>query len=297
MFSWESEVLSLMDGGHSEQALARLRELESQTEDDSEELSVIRLNEAACLRELGHFKEALRLFQELNKSANASTNDRCLYLLSGARCLERLEQFRKARRWLREIRHLDTSGDFAIDVEFVEISIQFAEGKIDEAINNAKLLLNKYKEELCDPEYTESTYKLELRMACELVNAQQYCAALDAIHQLLPKAKERDRGLLYLYLGGAHQALGESSEAIKALQQVLREGGAQESLARANYRLGAEYLKSGATAWAKQHFLEAERLGLPSEISSKDLYQFLANACTRLAELEERDKYLRLARQ
>jgi tetratricopeptide (TPR) repeat protein len=179
----------------------------------------------------------------------------------------------------------------------MEINIRFLEGTLGEAIDKANSFLNKYKEELSDPEYADKGYRLELRVACDMVNDGQYRGASELIQRLLPKAKEGDRALLYLYAGVAFAALGESKEAITSFQRVLRENGGQDQLARANYHLGAQYLKNGAAAWAKQHFLEAERLGLPADISPKDLYRFLADTCAYLGELEERDRYARLARR
>jgi tetratricopeptide (TPR) repeat protein len=173
MFSWESEVLSLMDGGHYEQAFARLRELESQTEDDSEEQYVIQVNKADCLMELGHFKEALELFEAFEKKDGLGIEDKCLNFLGEARCFEGMGRFRNARRCLQQVRKLDTDGIFSISVEFVEIDIEFDEGRDAEAIEHAVSFLKEYAEELADPENEGSAHKLKIKVACELVNNRQ----------------------------------------------------------------------------------------------------------------------------
>jgi tetratricopeptide (TPR) repeat protein len=293
MFAWETQVLAIKDAGDYQHALELMRELRKRRTSE-DELSCILLNEAECLRELGHPKEALHIFQKLMKNS-IDSYDRCLYLKCGAKCLEALKKYSKARHYLKEIKGIDSNGDFALDVEIMEVNIRFAEGKLSEAIDYGVSLLHDRKEQFSEPEYAENGYMLEKEIVCEMVNDGQYLRASEAIQRFLPKAKDGDRANLYLYLGFAYEHLGKASETVNSFQQVFREGASQDLLARANYHLGAHYLNQGAAAWAKQNFLEVERLGLPEDIQSKDLYRYLAQTCSYLGELAERDRYMHLA--
>jgi tetratricopeptide (TPR) repeat protein len=295
-YPWEPRLSELMEKEDYDHALALLKELRRGERTD-DELYRIHFSEAICLRELGRYKEALRVYGELKKENEAYTFDRCVCLKGEAKCFEGLKDFREARRRLREIPPLDPEGEFALDLIFMEINLQFAEGKARKAIETAMTFLAEHREELSDPEYADSAYKLELCLASELVDDGQHPRARDLIRRVLPKARQEDRALLYLCLGDAYGGLGAATEAIRSYQRALREEISPDLLARVHYHLAARYLKDGDAAEAKQHFLEAERLKLPNDFPPSALYQFLAETCASLGELEERDRYLRLARE
>ncbi|HYX70603.1 MAG TPA: tetratricopeptide repeat protein [Terriglobales bacterium] len=295
-YPWEAQLSALMDRSDYDQALTLLGELRGQKRSE-DELYRIHFSEAICLRELGRFEEALHVYEVLKKENEDYTFDRCVCLQGEAKCFEGLKDFREARRRLRQIPPLDAEEEFALDLVFMEINLQFAEGTAGKAIDTAMAFLVEQREALSDPEYVDRTYRLELLLASELVDDGQYHRARDLIRRVLPRAKQEDRALLYLCLGVAYGALGVSSEAIKSYQQALREDADKDLLAQAHYHLGAQYLKDNDAAQAKQHFLETEHLGLPDDIPPSDLYRFLAQACAYLGEVEERDRYTRLASQ
>ena len=295
MTQWEEHVLTLMDKGRYSEALVALRALRRQDIDDFG-LRTILLNEARCLREMGEFKQALGRYRELKENHNISGSDRCLCLLCEAKTLQEMKRFRDARGRLGELRRLDSVGEFAVETELVEINILFDEDKLEQAIKSSESFLTRRREELSGSEYSGRAYKLELKIACELVNAGHYKRGLEAIQQLLSRAAKADLALLYLYMGVAYEDTGESGRAIASYKGVLSNTENADLLARAHYHLGAHYYKNGATAWAKQHLLEAERIGLPLDISPRELYKFLAAACAHVGEFEEYQKYARLAK-
>lgn len=296
MFSWEPQLIALLENDKYDEALALLKELQNRATDDSENRHLL-LHEAGCLVDLGDLKQALRLYKKLEKKEDIDVDDRCTILLGEAKCLEELGEFREAKRCLKEIRQIDSDGESILFAEFVEINIQFAEGKLTEAIDHATSFLSLHAEELSQPEYERNTYALELSVACERVTAGEFRRAVDSIQTFLLKAREEDHALLRLFLGLAYEGLGEADKAIDAFKEVLRLNSTEDLVSRAHFQLGEQYLKNGAAAWAKQHLLQAENLKSALNVPVKNLYLLLADACGRLGENQEKERYTRLVKQ
>jgi tetratricopeptide (TPR) repeat protein len=297
MFEWEPQLLDLLNQGQLNEALRFLETLQQRQIGDSERRLIL-FNEAACLRDMGELTEAWKLYEHLITIRGLGIEERCSILLSAAKCLQELGEFKKASRCLREIHELDDTDGFSLYCEFAEINLEFAEGKLDEAINHAELFLTQHHDELGESEYQRNAYDLQLKVACELITARQFQRGINSIRQFLPKAHEEDLALLHLFLGLAYDALGESDNAIGSFNEVLRLNGAEDLLVRAHYQLGTQYLKKDALAWAKQHLQEAENLrGALKNIPLKSLYLYLASTCGRLGEQQEQERYTRMANQ
>ena len=248
-------------------------------------------------------KEALDSFERI-RSRNISADQAGAVLLNEAKCLQELgrfadarERLKDARRLLGQIKLIGQSVNFEIYLEFTEIFLIFAEGKRLQGIERGKAFLAKYEKDLRKDDYSDVNYELSLRIAFELVSAEQFESGVQALVSFLPYAKDEDHARILLFLGIANEKLGNHDQAIDKFKRILQSSGPEDMVVQAHYHLGAIYWKSGAAAWAKQHFLEA--LNLRNDLANvplRDLYTFLANASGHLGQEEEREKYLGLAR-
>jgi tetratricopeptide (TPR) repeat protein len=254
------------------------------------------LQAALAFVDRGDNEGALRSFEKISRR-NLSPYEECVILLNEKKCLELLGRFKEARTRLKAIERIDSSAQFHLYLELGYIHILFAEGKLREAIERGKAFLLKNDEELRQKEYEDVVYDLRLRIACDLLSSGQLAQAIAALQRFLPHSREDDQPRVHLFLGIAYEQLGQPENAESEFKQVLRWNRAQGLVADAHYHLGANYLKKGAPAWAKQHFLAAEDLkhALPDNIPLRDLYTFLADSCGHLGEGEQRKHYLQLA--
>lgn len=248
-------------------------------------------------------KEALDSFERI-RARNISADQAGAVLLNEAKCLQDLGRFaeagtrlKDARRLLGQIKLTGQSVDFEIYLEFAEIFLIFAEGKRLQGIELGKAFLAKYEKDLRKDDYSDVNYELSLRIAFELVSAEQFQSGIQALLSFLPHAKDEDHARILLFLGIANEKLGNPDQAVDQFKRILNSSSAKEMVAQANYHLGAIYLERGDAAWAKQHFLEA--LNLRHDLANvplRNLYTFLAKTSGHLGQEEERKKYLELAR-
>ena len=198
---------------------------------------------------------------------------------------------------MQKIKPIDQAGTFEIFLGVAEIILEFSEGRHHKGIEHARHFLLKYQNELMHPEFEDTRYDLNLSIACELVSAGEFAEGVNALEELLPKAKNADQARIVMFLGIAHEQLGDFDKALDNFNRVLQFPDAEDMVAEAHYRLGALYWNKGAIAWAKHHFLAAESLKhVLSNIPLSDLYTFLAQVYGYLGENVERDKYLKLTK-
>jgi tetratricopeptide (TPR) repeat protein len=159
-------------------------------------------------------------------------------------------------------------------------------------------LLSRYETELSSPDYEDIAYDMRLRAAYERVNVGKFEIAINGLNAMLTMARAEDRPRLLLFLGIASEQLGNHDDAIQAFGKVLNEAHTSAALnAEAHYRLGAIYLRRGAAAWAKMHFVATEQSkGMVPHIPARDIYTFLAQAAECLGDESDRNRYLSLAK-
>jgi len=263
----------------------------------------VELRAALDLAAADKCKEALDSFERI-RSRHVSADQAGAVLLNEAKCLQQLGRFaeadkrlKDARRLLGQIKLIDQSVNFEIYLEFAEIFLIFTQGKRLQGIERGKAFLEKYEKDLRKDDYSDVNYELSLRIAFELVSAEQFEIGIQALLNFLPHAKDEDHARILLFLGIAYEQLGDSDSASNEFHRVLQFPVPNDLVALAHYHLGALYLKKGAAAWAKQHFLEALNLRHAlANVPLRDVYTFLANTSGHLGQKEEREKYLELAR-
>jgi len=269
----------------------------------NERASDSKLQVALGLLAANKWNEALVAFEQIRLLAGDPYKEGVI-LLNEARCLEYLGNFseanqrlKAARNHLQQIKSIDQLESFSIFLEIAEIIFEFSEGKHYQGIEHARRFLLKYQNELMRPEFEDARHDLNLSIAYELVSAGKFAEGVNALEELLPQATDEDQPRIFLFLGIAHEQLGDLDKALENFKSVLQFPSVEDTVAQAHYRLGALYWRKGVVAWAKQHFLAAESLKhVLSDIPVSDLYTFLANVCGYLGEEEERDKYLELAK-
>jgi tetratricopeptide (TPR) repeat protein len=249
---------------------------------------------ALSLVEHLQYEEALSVFKRIHR-LNLDRIEECAVLVNEAKCLSLLGRFSEARSCLECADRLNTDHTLQIYIEFVKVNVTLLEGR-PSALAEGQAFLDRYREQLAQPEYADMLYDLTLRTACELVNLRRFEEGVESLVRFLPKAKEEDKARVYLFVGIARDFLNRTEEAIADFNRVLQYDPPKDILARAHYHLGILYAKVGSLAWAKQHLEQAYEFRQALKMPLEDLYISLISVCEQIGDLQEAERFRALSK-
>jgi tetratricopeptide (TPR) repeat protein len=255
-----------------------------------------RLEKAVAMRESGRVKEALREFVSLTESAT-DPEEKASLLLNEARCYRLLGQLAEAEGRLSWARRISprTQGLLYLDEEGAVL--QWHRGERDKALKVLDRLYTDYRQLLLTPEHRDLYVRVQSSRGMLLAELTRYGEARQLLQECLSfGSRLTDRVSVLYNLGLCSLKLGGFREAKQRFQEVLRDGSQPDCAARAHYYLGTIYFSEGAYGKALMEFNWCLPHAEEGNISTKNIYQWLASTARASGMREDAERYEELAK-
>ena len=269
--------------------------------------SQLLLDKACALREELKFGEAYGLFV---LAANQTDNPlkRAGILLNAATTLTHSDKQEGSRNQLNQIRELlgsMNSSAFSLDeqdefigvnvgVEIEEAEILATEGKIEAAIEQLGVTLERFKDEIKGPRRTEIYDDIQTRRAYFLTDVDQFAKAIPILEEA--KSRRNDDTIFLFYLGHCYLRAKRWGEAQQKLERALALRPRPRIAFQAHGSLGMVLYETGDYQRAKEELEASAKLAAPDYIKQARIWKWLEYTCIRLGLKEEAQRYGQLAR-
>jgi len=257
-----------------------------------------RFENANKLWAAGRNEDAAREFHAMAEEADYP-DEKAGILTNEHKCYLQIGQLDKAGEVMRQIRSLPVQDSFVrmiIDIGDAFMTSQM--GKLKEGIRKFETILALNQEELRNPEQRHLYEQIQQRRGITLTDLCRYTEALPILKEAVSFTSDKfDPQLVHFYLGVCYQNTSNPQLAKEAFLRAIDFGLNNDFEANARYRLAILYFINRAFAQAKYH-LEAA-LRMPEQALGvqlrKNIYQQMSRTCHYLGEIEEEQKYSKLA--
>lgn len=242
-------------------------------------------------------EEALRQI-DLRLGSTIDSNERVYLFFSASSCYGILRDFKRARERLSlALQQQPDNPDTKLTFDFIGGLLCQEEGNYSAALKRLTSVLSDHAHRLKRSEFRFMYEDIQQRRAFLLVTLSEFEAAIPIFREALSfNLEEEARSDALASLGRCYCETDEWALASECLGQAQAIGLTKERERQFHFFFGIACFHTGAVIEAKREFEICEQRIAESSLPFVEVYRWLSSVSRELGEIEESERYARMAR-